>query len=178
MGKKAKTTMVDESSGESDRDEVYEVEKVLQKRIVRSKTQYLIKWKGFSLEENTWEPQENLDCSDLIAKYEGKHEKKLKGSSTGTSDEKKRKLDSEEDKKEAKKSKSDEEVKPHGFDRNLPPEKILGATDTSGQLMFLMKWKGSDEADLIIAKEANVKCPQIVISFYEKRLTWHSQVEV
>ena len=67
--------------------------------------------------------------------------------------------------------------KSRGFGRGLEPEKIIGATDSPGELMYLIKWKGSDEADLVASKEANKKCPQIVIKFFEEQLTWTTATE-
>jgi hypothetical protein len=40
--------------------EEYEVETILDKRILRTKPQYLIKWLGYPLHDATWEPLENL----------------------------------------------------------------------------------------------------------------------
>merc|ERR1712083_151245 len=139
----------------------YSVEKVVDKRVGRNgKVEYLLKWKGYGDEDNTWEPRENLDCEDLIEAFEKKRKEKRKSGATSSD-------------ASSKKKKGDEE-KPRGFDRSLDPERIIGATDSSGELMFLIKWKGSDEADLVPAREANVKCPQTVIKFYEERLTWHT----
>ena len=37
-------------------------------------------------------------------------------------------------------------------------EKVIGATNTEGELMFLVKWKGSDEADLVTKQNYNFIC--------------------
>jgi len=50
-------------------------------------------------------------------------------------------------------------------------EKIIGATNATGKLMFLMKWEGIDNFDLITAEEANIMYQEIVLNFYRKRLT-------
>jgi len=38
----------------------WEVERILNKQQVREKDKYLVQWKGFTVESNTWEGRENL----------------------------------------------------------------------------------------------------------------------
>ncbi|KAG9264415.1 hypothetical protein AMEX_G22683 [Astyanax mexicanus] len=169
-GKKQTKKKVEEVVEEE--EEEYVVEKVLDRRVVKGRTEFLLKWKGFTDEDNTWEPEDNLDCPDLIAEFMQNYKKPREGEKKDG----KRKGESDNDTgaEDRPKKRREEQEKPRGFARGLDPERIIGATDSSGDLMFLMKWKNSDEADLVPAKEANVKCPQVVISFYEERLTWHS----
>ncbi|XP_044742102.1 M-phase phosphoprotein 8-like isoform X2 [Chrysoperla carnea] len=141
--------------------EEFSVEKVLDSRIRNGQKEYLLKWKGYSNDDNTWEPEENLDCPDLIAAYENSKRK-----------ERRKRLSIDGETKSNKRKNIEEDNRPRGFDRHLEPERILGATDASGELMFLMKWKGTLEADLVTARQANKLCPDVVISFYEQRLSY------
>ena len=57
-----------------------------------------------------------------------------------------------------------------GFDRGLIPEQIVGATDSTGQLLFIMKWRNTRKHDLVYAKAAYKKCPGVVIEYFEENL--------
>ena len=41
----------------------YEVEEILDSKLIRRKLCYLIKWKGYSMSENTWESASNVQNS-------------------------------------------------------------------------------------------------------------------
>lgn len=50
----------------------YEVEYILDKKIMNCQIYYRVYWKGYSLEESTWEPQYKLiedGCKNLIDEY-------------------------------------------------------------------------------------------------------------
>jgi len=188
---------VDEGEADGEENEEYVVEKILDKRVHAGRTEYLLKWKGYSSLENTWEPEDNLDCFDLLAEFNKhfeqraaskKKNKTLKSdeSASSTDEARKRKAENSKKKSPVKRKRNTPESQgngdaeqdeasdegPIGFERGLEAEKIIGATDATGELYFLMKWKDTEIADLVPAKEANVKCPQIVIRFYEERVTW------
>jgi len=46
----------------------YEVERILKSKLRQGRKYYLIKWKGYPNEENTWEPEESFTNADEILK--------------------------------------------------------------------------------------------------------------
>lgn len=58
-------------------DTEWEVEKIVESQVdaVTRENFYLVKWKGFSSEHNTWEPKKNMvNCSRLVQDVEKKRQ--------------------------------------------------------------------------------------------------------
>lgn len=159
--------------------------------------EYYLKWKGYAETENTWEPEGNLDCQDLIQQYELSRKdeaitaapsKKDRPASNPkvsptTSNSSKRKSEEPAGPAKSKRTEPDTDgalsIKSGatGFDRGLEAEKILGASDNHGRLTFLIQFKGVDQAEMVPSTVANEAIPQLVIRFYEDRLSWYSDNE-
>jgi len=57
-------------------EEEWEVEKIMNKRQVRGRDKYLVRWKGCMAEEDTWESRKNLkNASNLVEEFEKEYER-------------------------------------------------------------------------------------------------------
>lgn len=168
-----------EDNEEEDEEEEYVVEKIVNHRFTKKgKLEYFLKWKGFTNADNTWEPAENLNCPELVEVYESERDKGKKDKKAGKT--KAGRPAGENSEKGAKKRKSDDAAKEkkkadknNGFEKGLTAEEIIGATENNGEVHFLIKWKeATHDYELIPSRVVNLKVPQMVIAFYEARLTW------
>lgn len=159
------------------------MEKIIRRRIFNGRVEYFLKWKGFTDAENTWEPEDNLDCPELIEEF-------LRNAHLPDEDEElipKEEMTEQEteiscvqpthavqsDNNLVLQPDDEQSDAPTNLSTYLEPECIIGSTDCKGELMFLVKWKNSDDVALLPAREASARCPQVVIDFYEQKLTWH-----
>jgi len=60
-------------------EEEFEVEKILNKRMVRGKEKFLVRWKGYTAGEDTWENRENLEnAKELVEEFKREHREEIK----------------------------------------------------------------------------------------------------
>jgi hypothetical protein len=52
-----------------DNEEHFEVEEILDSRFYRRKLQFLVAWKGFGYEENTWTNADDVHATDLVKQF-------------------------------------------------------------------------------------------------------------
>jgi hypothetical protein len=59
-----------ESSDSETSSATYEVSKTIDHRVDKhGHRRFLVQWKGYGAADNTWEPEENLDCPNLLQEY-------------------------------------------------------------------------------------------------------------
>lgn len=80
----------DEDGDEEEDDEdgeVYEVETVLQERTRKGVKEYLVRWKSYGPEYDTWEPEDNLNCDEIIEAFKQSKKKGTPGRKRKTPEE-------------------------------------------------------------------------------------------
>ncbi|XP_051574436.1 chromobox protein homolog 3b [Myxocyprinus asiaticus] len=172
----------------------FAVDKIICRRVHEGKVEYYLKWKGFTDAENTWEPEDNMDCPELIEEFlrnlavsgeteqEGcpslDHDVQPKQELTELDADTAHQQSQEELIERSNEEGGDHSLEiPAGQSSHPEPDCIIGSTDRQGELMFLIKWKNTDEVALLSAREASQRWPQMVINFYEDKLTWHGEEE-
>ncbi|KAF0419068.1 chromatin organization modifier domain-containing protein [Gigaspora margarita] len=170
---------------DKEEEEIYEVEQVLQHKEKRGVKYYLIKWKGFGEDECTWEAETNVYADDLVEEYwTKKKEEEEETASTSKSKGRKRAAQSTAliTKQDAKRQRSSKKTKSprtkmeeDEFDEDWENQVVAVETvtrdDKTGELLVYLKWKNG-ETSRHPAKDANARCPQKMIKFYEQRLTF------
>ncbi|CAG5097242.1 Oidioi.mRNA.OKI2018_I69.XSR.g14993.t1.cds [Oikopleura dioica] len=104
-------------------EEEFEVEKILGKRKRQGGIEYLIKWAGYDDEQNTWEPEENLDCADRIREFEEKHAADIKLQKEKKSRNRKKSRDSAKEKRRKSSRRNKDKDKPQEPLENVEEEK-------------------------------------------------------
>lgn len=61
--------------GDGESEDEYEVDKIIEMRMKKNGTrEFLVHWKKWSSEYDTWEPEANLSCPDIIDRFMNKVE--------------------------------------------------------------------------------------------------------
>ena len=54
-------------------EEEWVVEEILDSKVINRKLRYLIKWKDFGVEHNSWEPWDNVHAPELVSEFYRRH---------------------------------------------------------------------------------------------------------
>uniref|UniRef100_A0A3B4ABE3 Chromo domain-containing protein n=1 Tax=Periophthalmus magnuspinnatus TaxID=409849 RepID=A0A3B4ABE3_9GOBI len=149
------------------------VEKIIRRRVSNGRVEYFLKWKGFTDADNTWEPEDNLDCPELIEAFLVKNAHLTENSEEDQGEIIPKEEMTEQETEIVSTSNAELSDSKSHLSPRQEPECIIGSTDRRGELMFLVKWKNSEDVALLPAREVSARCPQVVINFYEQKLTWH-----
>ncbi|CAH1973682.1 unnamed protein product [Acanthoscelides obtectus] len=151
--KSRKSAQKDDVVQDEEDESQYEVEKVLDEKMVKGVRHYLIRWKGYEEESDTWEPENTLNCTDLIKDF--KEQKKNKKTAKPA--------------KTKKKAGSENAEADWDENEDFEVERILDVYfKRDGSREFLVSWKGYGTADNSWEPEEHMSCRELIDKFMKK----------
>lgn len=156
---------VDSSTDDEEQpDKCYTVEKIVGKRTSSNgRTEYYLKWVGFSSKSNTWEPKENLNCPELLKEFE----------SVLQANEKKEKSERVKRYKSKKINKAEEGGS--GSDRKRHKQSLSNSTTTTDALSEFASLTEKSEETTLTSKSNVERIPELGC---QNQVPEHSQVSV
>ncbi|XP_058799952.1 myb-like protein X [Phymastichus coffea] len=181
--KKGKTShKKEEKHDEEAEEEEYEVEKIVDQRTIKGRRQFLVRWKGYSEESDTWENEKDLNCDRLIEEFlteqeenepineekKDKNEKttKIKKQNKNFKNQKKNK---KSESKEDKNNDNDQDAENSTGSIEYEVARIIEVyfkKDKSRE--FLIRWKGFSAKEDTWEPEEHLNCPELINKFMEK----------
>ena len=167
-------------------EEVFEVDKILEKRIRGKKTEYLVKWKHFDdPSEDTWESGSNLG-ENIVKEFEKKKDIKeklkirLSLSSNGSTPVRESSRTPKAKSQEPRELKSDKKKKEEGPPRNIdtpkskpksekssgPKEYLIESLLKKEGNKYLVKWEGYPSSQNTWEPKSSIA--KFIINFYEE----------
>ncbi|XP_046820030.1 chromo domain-containing protein cec-4-like [Vespa crabro] len=172
------------SRGAAAGEEEYEVDKIVGHRTIKGRRQFLVRWKGYGEDSDTWEQEKDLNCPKLIEDFltedaeteetiSEKSAKPIKIKSPKT-DKKKEMKKSKHNKRqsnlsEEEENESDSAIKNDESQKEFEVDKIIEVHFKKNKKKeFLIRWKGFTAADDTWEPEENLNCPDLITKFMEK----------
>ncbi|KAM8721629.1 hypothetical protein ACLKA7_007502 [Drosophila subpalustris] len=152
------TAPEEDDDDEDDKEEAeFEVEAIVGHKTKRGESFFLVRWKGYGKDDDSWEPEAELNCDDLIEEYRKIGWKKnvaakkttagAKGSGAGRG------------RKPGKKVESDP-------DKEWAVERILDFVDDDEHGgLYRIRWKGFGAKEDTWEPESNLSCEGLIEKF-------------
>lgn len=170
------TTTENDSNDDDDKSDAddavndgeYEVEDIVNHKIVRGKTSFLIRWKNYDASGDTWEPESSLSCPEIIAAYKESNMKDVDFNPKKAVKPKKEKTEKEYEVQVKKRIFFFEELSHFNFHRVFFFwQLIYDEKMQDGVKHYLVRWKGYKMDDDTWEPEPSLNCPEIISKYNE-----------
>lgn len=177
--KTARKKNVPELIGNND-DADFEVEDILDHKFEMDDRYFLVRWKNFGPEDDTWEPESSLSCPDIVRKYVNNNpdlEMKSSGGSRKRPANMKAKSNVPAKKSKGYKKASNSNTKnavenDDGNNVEYEVEDIVDHKIVKGETLFRIRWKNFDSSDDTweAGAKLSLSCPVIIERYKDKKM--------